>query len=274
MKVRLRYSFGLFGEGTFSMRGMGMMRLGGSADGRLSGLIRRERQNSRQISGMGVYLRWAVPSGSRGQQPLFRSAVIQFMPVVLGLTPPAWTLGMTRSTVAASVLMFGMPFLLLAACYAALPVEVPVLRNPVAGAVFLAPKSLFTVFRVPLMNLTHGLMAAVMLSRSGDFEDAKRRASYSGIFLALLLAVALKSDFEALEMGGLAWSFGPVVPWLTRGTVVSVVGGLCLAFVHARGVPIPWPELRLSRLQKTILACLFAAYLAMVTATLLVSRRG
>jgi hypothetical protein len=57
---------------------------------------------------------------------------------------------MTRTTVTASVLMFGGPFLLVAACYAALPVEVPVLLNPTTGAMFLAPKSLFTVFRVPL----------------------------------------------------------------------------------------------------------------------------
>ena len=181
---------------------------------------------------------------------------------------------MTKAAATASVLMFGVPFLLLAACYAALPAEVPVLRNPIAGAVILAPKSLFTVFRVPLMNLTHGLMAAVMLSRYGDFEDTQREVSYSGIFLTLLFAIALKSDFEALEMGGLAWSFGPVMPWLRGGTVVSVVGGLGLAFVHARGVPIPWPELRLSNLEKIILAVLFAAYLVMVTATLLVLLQG
>ena len=38
-------------------------------------------------------------------------------------------LTITRTTVTVSVLMFGGPFLLLAACYAALPVEVPVLLN-------------------------------------------------------------------------------------------------------------------------------------------------
>jgi hypothetical protein len=117
---------------------------------------------------------------------------------------------MTRTTVAASVVTFGMPFLVVAACSAALPVAMPVLLNPIAGAMILAPKSLFTVFRVPVMNLTHGLMAAVMLSRTGDFEDAQRRASYSGILLTLLFTIALKSDFEALAICGLAWSFGPV----------------------------------------------------------------
>jgi hypothetical protein len=170
--------------------------------------------------------------------------------------------------------MFGVPFLLVAAWYADLPVAMPVLLNPIAGAMMFAPKSLFTVFRVPFMNLTHGLMATVMLSRAGDFEDFTRRASYSGIFLTLLFTIALKSDFEVLAICGLAWSFRPVMPWLTGATVATVVGGLGLAFVHARGAPIPWHELRLSNLEKTMLLALFAAYLAVVGAMLIVMRRG
>ncbi len=173
-----------------------------------------------------------------------------------------------------TVLMFGVPFLLVAACYAALPVEVPVLLNPMARKMMFAPKSLFTVFRVPFMNLTHGLMATVMLSRAGDFEDVKRRASYSGIFLTLLFTIALKSDLEALAIAGLAWSFGPVMPWFTGVTLLSVVAGLGLAFVQARGVPIPWRELRLSKLAQIMLAALFATYLAMVGATFLVMHRA
>jgi hypothetical protein len=180
---------------------------------------------------------------------------------------------MTRTTVTASILMFGVPFFLLGMCYAALPVEVPVLLNPTAGAIMRAPKSVFTVFRVPLMNLTHGLMAIVMLSRKGDFADLKRRESYSGIFMTLLFTIALKSDLEALAMSALAWSFGPFNPWFTGGTLLVVVGGLGLAVEHARGVPIPWPELRLSNLEKIMLAALFASYLAAVGATLSVLHR-
>ncbi len=99
----------------------------------------------------------------------------------------------------------------------------------------------------------HGLMAAVMLSRAGDFEDVKRRASYAGIFLTLLFTIALKADLEALAVCGMAWSFGPVVPWLTGATLAKVVGGLGLAFVHARDVPIPWQELRYPTLKRSCL---------------------
>jgi hypothetical protein len=181
---------------------------------------------------------------------------------------------MTRTTVTASVLMFGVPFLLLGTCYAALPVEVPVLLNPSAGAIIREPKSVFTVFRVPLMNLTHGLMAIVMLSRTGDFADVKRRASYSGIFMTLLFTTALKSDLEALGMSCLACSFRPFNPWFAGGTLLVVVGGLGLAFVHARDIPIPWRELRLSNPEKIMLAALFATYLAAVGATLIVLQRA
>jgi hypothetical protein len=143
---------------------------------------------------------------------------------------------MMRTTVTASVLMFGLPFLLLATCYADLMVEMPVLLNPIGGKMRLAPNSVFAVFRVPFMNLTHGLMATVRISRTGDLEGVRRQASYSGIFLTLLFTIALKSDFEAMAIRGLAWSFGPVMPSLTGATVVTVVVGLALAFVHSRGV--------------------------------------
>ncbi len=181
---------------------------------------------------------------------------------------------MTRPTAAASVVMFSVPFILLAVVYTALPSELAVLRRPFGGGVLVAPKSAFTVFRVPVMNLTQGLMAAVMLSGNTSFSDTRRRASYSRVFLTLLFAVAFKSIFEALEMTAFTWSFGMAVPWLTGGTIVSVIGGLGLAFVHSRGVSLPWPELCLANYQKVSLGGLFLVYVAIVVATLLISHRA
>jgi uncharacterized membrane protein len=62
--------------------------------------------------------------------------------------------------------MLSAPFFLIAGVYDVLPAELPVLRVPISGVATIAPKSVFTAFRVPLMNLTHALMAAVMLSRA------------------------------------------------------------------------------------------------------------
>lgn len=177
---------------------------------------------------------------------------------------------MRKSAIAICVLMFGASFLLLASAYEALPAELPVLRNPISGAVTMAPKSLFTAFRVPLMNLALALMATVMLSRTTDFEDVERRSSYFAFFSTLLFAIALKSDFEALEISGLA---RPFELWVTAGTAGSVVGGLALAFFRGRRARIPWTELRLSIRDKILLVGLFVSYLAMVTASLLISHR-
>jgi hypothetical protein len=95
---------------------------------------------------------------------------------------------MTKVIIATSVTMFGVSFLFLAACYSGLPVEFPVLRSPLAGALLFAPKSLFTVFRIPLMNLTHGLMAAVMLSCAKNFEGR----TPPGILFRYLLEFAVR----------------------------------------------------------------------------------
>jgi hypothetical protein len=176
---------------------------------------------------------------------------------------------MGKCASAICVVMFSAPFLFLAGVYHALPPELPIFRNPLTGAVIVAPKSAFMVFRVPLMNLTHGLMAAVMLVHTTDFPDGRRRASYFALFSTLLFAIALKSDFEALEMSRLALALGPAGRWATAGAIASVVGGLILACVRGRGAPIPWPELRMPVRNKVILAGLFALYLAIVAASLM-----
>jgi hypothetical protein len=172
--------------------------------------------------------------------------------------------------------MFSVPFVLLGACYAALPPELPVLRIPIGYAVTLASKSMFTVFRVPLMNLTHGLMAALMLSRSADFKNVERRVSYSSMFATLLFTAALKSDFEAIEISSRAAPtlLGGYASWFAVGAVLSVVAGLGLALWRGRSVPIPWPELRLRIRDKIALAGLLALYVGMVIASSFASHRA
>jgi hypothetical protein len=169
--------------------------------------------------------------------------------------------------------MFGASFLLFASFYDTLPAQMPVLRIAVAHILTAAPKSAFMAFRVPLMNLTHGLMPAVMPSHAGDFNDEQRRASYFAFFSTLLFVIVLKSDFEALEVIGLGRALGPFGRWVAHGTVVSVVGGLLVAFVRGRNVPMPWLELRLSLRDKLLLGGLFVLYLVLVAVSLLFSSK-
>jgi hypothetical protein len=181
---------------------------------------------------------------------------------------------MKKPTLVAATLMFGAPFLILASAYHALPAEMLVLRNPLTGAVAIASKSAFLVFRVPLMNLMHGLMAGLMRTHAADFDEGARRDSFAAAFTTLLLAIALKSNFEALEISGLGRLIQPFGGLLTVGTAVSVIGGIALAFVRGRRVPLPWPELRLPTRDKVTLAGLFVAYLAIVGASILIARRA
>lgn len=183
---------------------------------------------------------------------------------------------MSRITLTSALLLFAAPFLLLAAGYAQMPAELPALRNPFAGAVAVAPKSLFMVFRVPAMNLIHGLMALLMLSHAADFQNTERRASYSNIFLTLTFAIACKSNFEALELSRFAQqpnSHG-LATFLTAATVLSVVVGLAVAAIRGRGVPLPWTELRLSLRDKFTLAGLFLLYLGIVACTAQLAHRA
>ena len=149
------------------------------------------------------------------------------------------------------------------------------LRIARAGWVIWAQKSPFIVFRVPLMNLIHGVMAAVMLSRAQVFQNLERRRAYSNLFFTLMFTVALKSDFEALEF--LVSSSRALLRyegWAAFGALASVVVGLCVAFICSRGVQLPWPELRLPIRDWIILAGLFATYLAIVIGSLAEGHRA
>ena len=149
---------------------------------------------------------------------------------------------MRRSTLTGLLLcvMLGAPFVMLSMSYRALPPELPVLRVWIGHSALVASKSIFMVFRVPLMNLIHGLLAALMLSRQLAFRNKERRISYSNMFLALLFTVALKSDFEAAQFSVLsAPAFLELYGrWLGFGTLTSVVAGIGLALVRGRKAPL------------------------------------
>jgi hypothetical protein len=172
-------------------------------------------------------------------------------------------------------LMFCASFVLVGASYRALPPELPVFRISFAHFVLWAAKSPFMVFRVPLMNLIHGVMAAVMLSRASAFKNMERRRAYSNLFLTLMFTIAFKSDFEALEfLVSSSRTLLPYAGWGALGALISVVVGLGMSLIRSRGVPLPWPELRLAALDKIILLGLFAMYLAIAIGSLAQGHRA
>ena len=170
--------------------------------------------------------------------------------------------------------MFCAPFVSLGMSYHALPAEIPVLRLGIGHTLIVAPKSLFVVFRVPAMNLIHGLIAALMLAHRSDFESAPRRTAYSNMFVTLLFTVALKSDFEGLEfLAPATRALSPSAHWIAVGTAACVVAGIGTALIVGRKVVLPWPELRLSLHEKLALGGLFATYVAIVIASVAIAHR-
>jgi hypothetical protein len=179
-----------------------------------------------------------------------------------------------RKSLLIALLMFCLPFVLLAVSYGAAPSDLPVLRSWIGHTALWAPKSLFMVFRVPVMNLIHGVMAAVMLSRASCFASLERRTSYANIFSTLLFTIALKADFEGLEFfASSSPALRPYESWIGYGTLTCVLIGLGLAMMRGRKVRLPWPELRLTLRDKIALSVLFATYLAIVIASLAAGHR-
>jgi len=178
---------------------------------------------------------------------------------------------MIRRIAVLSVLAFIAAFGLLALCYATLPAEIAVLRNPVSGKVSsMAPKSPFLVFRIPAINLIHSLMALVMLLRSSQFQNPQRRVGYAGLFAGLLLTASFKALAEAIEIVAPS----PFASWMLRlVTGAVVVLGITISFVRAQAARLPWPELRLRPFDIAALAGLCALYLWIVYASTQVAHR-
>ncbi len=176
---------------------------------------------------------------------------------------------MSRSLAAWSAIAFVAAFVLLAIAFPHLPAELPVLRNPVTGHIAaIAPKTLFLVFRVPIMNLIHGLMALLMLSHASQFLSVDRRAGYAGLFSGLFLTVALKALSEAIEMAAsAAQALAPYTGILRFATAAVVILGITISFVRAQKAKLPWLELKLPLFDKLALIGLFALYIAVVVAS-------
>lgn len=145
-------------------------------------------------------------------------------------------------------------FTILAVFYGSLPSEVVLARAFFDGADTLAPKSLFTVFRVPLIDALCAAATALMYSRF--LLVAPNLANF---WLVLLYTAVLKSLLQAVEIAAPPIFVG-VLFYLT---FIVVGGGVTAAFYisrqHLSGFFIGLG--RFSAAETIILTALLFAYL-------------
>lgn len=90
-----------------------------------------------------------------------------------------------------------LPFLILGVFYGSLPAEIMVFRGFDAASADYAPKTLFTVFRVPLIEVVCALAIEIMRRRAAGVEA---QSSYYLMWTVLLYTVAAKTLLQAIEM--------------------------------------------------------------------------
>ena len=122
-----------------------------------------------------------------------------------------------------------LPFLILGVFYSSLPVEIMMFRGLDAASAEYAPRSLFTVFRVPLIEVVCGLAIEIVRGKPTDIPAQK---SYFLMWTILLYTVAAKTLLQTLELIS-PRDTADIYFYLTAGTVVV---GIIAALIVGRKI--------------------------------------
>lgn len=152
------------------------------------------------------------------------------------------------------------PFLILAYSYDSLANPVLIARSLFGDEAVVAPKSLFTVFRVPLIELVCAAVIEVMRRRAGG-ENTKTVAEYYLFWTILLYTVALKSFLQTIE----AVSPADSSDYFYYLTLATVVIGIVAAGIAGRKLLSNLKDVtgKFNRLELAALALLLIAYLGL-----------
>jgi len=157
------------------------------------------------------------------------------------------------------------PFAILAYYYDSLANPVLIARSFFGDEVTVAPKSLFTVFRVPLIEVVCAAIIEVM-RRKAERANSETVAKYYLFWTILLYTVALKSLLQAVETVS-PKSFTDNIYYLTLATVVI---GISTAAIAGRKLLSNLKNVtgKFSPLELAALAVLLIAYLGLAFAPL------
>ena len=156
-----------------------------------------------------------------------------------------------------------LPFVILAVFYNSIPNEVLIARSFFGDDATFAPKSLFSVFRVPLIEVVCAAAIGVMRRKF-----ASENADYYAMWNILLWTVALKSLLQAFEIISSAKFFNDFF-YATLGVVLA---GIILALFKGRRFFADFfrGRQRFSGVETAILVIALIAYLGLAIVPLFV----
>lgn len=157
-------------------------------------------------------------------------------------------------------MILSLSFVIPAFYYHTIPDEVLIVRSFDGSNQTFAPKSLFTVFRVSLIEVVCALAIELMRSRFAD-SNSETHQNYYSMWSFLLYTVAFKSLFQSFEIAS-SKQFTSLFFYLTFGVVIA---GIILALLKGRKVfsAFSREDWNFGLVEKLALAILFTVYLGL-----------
>jgi hypothetical protein len=157
------------------------------------------------------------------------------------------------------------PFIVLAFFYNSIAGKVEVMRSLDGSNPVFAPKSLFTVFRVPLIEM---ICAAAIETNRPKFSNSESNFHFGSfsIWNILLYTVAFKSLFQVFEfLSSSVFSSPAYAGFFFYATLAAVLTGICAVIINGRRIFLDFRrvEWKLSRSKKWVLVILLIAYFAL-----------
>jgi hypothetical protein len=162
------------------------------------------------------------------------------------------------------------PFIVPAFYYDVINDQILVMRSFIGNQAIVAPKSLFTVFRVPLIEIVCGAAVEIMKSR---YSRSEANADSFSMWDILLYTVAFKSLFQVFEFISSTVYYSPdYADVFFYATLFTVIGGICLAIIKGRNILLNFKrgEWKFSLREKVTFGILLAAYFVLAIAPMFI----
>ncbi len=157
--------------------------------------------------------------------------------------------------------MLAIPFTALAYFYDSIAGEILIYRSFGGGDAVFAPKSLFAVFRVPLIEVVCGAIVEAMRRKFSRSEGSRAVASMWNV---LLYTVAFKSLFQTFEfIAAFVYKSESYANVFFYATIFAVAAGISLAIIRRRDLfrNFRREDWTVSTGEKIALAVLIVSYL-------------